>query len=98
MRLLTIGFILLFIFYLGVQAGQPNVPQENRTVYQSEDDLLETRQSSITFVEKHQAILLKNKEHQDSKVFGIAIFLEDIIKTFFTALFNFFYRFSAMFF
>ncbi|MGM8214167.1 hypothetical protein ACLIA0_01205 [Bacillaceae bacterium W0354] len=99
MRFLSIALVSIFIFYLGVQAGSMNEAGPSRqSIVQTETDESLNKQSSITFIEKHQAVLAQTDEQHESKLFGVAVFLENIIKNVFSFLFQFFYRFCSMFF
>lgn len=100
MRFLAFVGLMIFIFYLGVQVGSQDVAeiqQPQQPVIKTEEDIVENNSNDASFFEKHQAVLTQQDDN-GSHLYGMAVFLESTIKTFLSMLFQFFYRFTAMFF
>ncbi|RPF55576.1 hypothetical protein [Aquisalibacillus elongatus] len=98
MRIVFWIVVCFFVFYLGLQTATVQDESVNTAVIQNEDDL---KQSSISyeenFQEKHDDVLDQETEETKSSFYQVAVVFENVVKTFFSMLFQFLYRFSAMF-
>ncbi|SDN19772.1 hypothetical protein [Tenuibacillus multivorans] len=98
MRVLFLVVVCFFIFYLGMQTATVNQTNEAQTTIQNEADLQQSSISSDSFEEQHEAIVHADTEQSTSSFYSIAVFLEKFVKTVFSVVFQFLYRFSSMFF
>ncbi|TFB24859.1 hypothetical protein E3U55_00260 [Filobacillus milosensis] len=97
MRLLFWVMVFFFIFYLGMQSATIN-QDEARPTIQTEQDIRQSSASTENFDDKHDEVINHQTQSDTSGFYSIAVFLENFVKTFFSVIFNFLYRFSSMFF
>ncbi|MFD2637493.1 hypothetical protein [Piscibacillus salipiscarius] len=97
MRVLFWVIVCFFIFYLGMQTAN-NHAEPEQNIIETEADFNQSSVTEESFNDVHDQVLSDDVESKSSSFYSIAVFLEDVVKTLFSVIFQFLYRFSAMFF
>jgi hypothetical protein len=98
MRVLFWIIVCFFIFYLGMQTATSNQAEPKRDIVQTEADFQQSSVTTESFNDVHEDVLNESVEPKSGSFYSIALFLEEVVKTLFSVIFQFLYRFSAMFF
>ncbi|MGP4071464.1 hypothetical protein ACTWQB_02795 [Piscibacillus sp. B03] len=98
MRVLFWIIVCFFIFYLGMQTATSNQAEPERNIIQTEEDFKQSSVTTESFNDVHDEVLKEEVEPKSGSFYSVAMFLEEFVKTIFSVLFQFLYRFSAMFF
>lgn len=98
MRALFWIIVCFFIFYLGTQTATTNQTEPEVNTIQTEEDLKQSSVSTDSFEETHNEVLNEEVTTNSGSFYTVASSLENFVKTLFSVIFQFLYRFSAMFF